>query len=456
MTSPATLHPAAPYTEAAAHGHRHKQRDQRAAEAWRWLTVQLAEPRQVLDVPCSRSLDPQGESLELDGVVVQIPVPRDHDPWRWTNGDGLVPHSPRAVLARFLPGGEPACVVDAEGHLRYAFDAEAAIRTIREERASPPAAPVAAWLPFHYHAVPPSLRFALARGLGLLAEARNPLRAAIAWSPPLAEADLLERHGIRARAATATLPASPAVEPLPQRQTWPDGARCALALTHDVDTCAGLRQVPALAELAEARGLRATFFVCASVVRRPRAVTLLKRLAASGHEVASHGLDHDVRPPLRDADALRRDLESSRSCFEEAGLPAPMGYRAPAFARSVFSGRVIAKAGFAYDSSVPSAHCGSVRPFRRESGLVCAPVSLPADHDVLFAGLTPDQGLAAWRAALERIVILGGLAVSLVHPEPHLGGGARSWRRAYAHFLDEAIARGDVWVAGPLSRALAL
>ncbi len=354
-------------------------------------------------------------------------------PLRGQLAGGEAPPGAR-VIARFEEDGAPAGWVEADGTVHWAFDAAAARRALLAERGRRLATPAAARLPFHYHRVPAPLRFAIARGLGAAAGARG--RAATC-APPLAPVDLLDRAAARAAG-----------------EAEPSRAPIAVALTHDLDTRAGLRHVPALAAMAERRGARATFFVCAKVLGAAGAPALLRDLAARRHEIACHGDDHDVRAPLVPA-RLRADLARARAAFVAAGLAPPRGYRAPAFTRTPWSSRIVATAGFTWESSIPAAEAPSVRPFRR-GRLVSMPVTLPADHDVLFAGLGAAAALSAWRAALDRVGQLGGIAVLLIHPEPHLGGGHRPLRRAYGKLLDELEARDDVAGLGTLGAALGL
>ena len=104
-------------------------------------------------------------------------------------------------------------------------------------------------------------------------------------------------------------------------------------------------------------GVKATFFTLGCVAERYPA--LLRRIAAAGHEIASHGWDHR-RVFAMDAAAFRADLERARMAIEDASGATPRGYRAPSFsidARTPWAHRVLADLGYAYSSSVaPVAH----------------------------------------------------------------------------------------------------
>lgn len=111
-----------------------------------------------------------------------------------------------------------------------------------------------------------------------------------------------------------------------------------------------------LALFAEA-GVKGTFFTLGWVAERYPA--LIRRIARAGHEVASHGWDHDRVFSLK-PDQFRADLRRAHDAIADAAGVAPSGYRAPSFsidARTPWAHRILAEEGYAYSSSVaPLAH----------------------------------------------------------------------------------------------------
>lgn len=106
-----------------------------------------------------------------------------------------------------------------------------------------------------------------------------------------------------------------------------------------------------LALFAES-GVKATFFTLGWVAERNPA--LIRRIVEQGHEIASHGWDHQ-RVFTMDAATFRADLARTRAVLEDAGGVAVTGYRAPSFsidARTPWAHAVLAEAGYAYSSSV--------------------------------------------------------------------------------------------------------
>jgi polysaccharide deacetylase family protein (PEP-CTERM system associated) len=117
------------------------------------------------------------------------------------------------------------------------------------------------------------------------------------------------------------------------------------------------RNCDAILEMFADAGVQATFFTLGWIAHRHPA--LMRRIAAAGHELASHGWDH-ARVFTFNAQGFAADLERSRKAIEDAGGVAVSGYRAPSFSidsRTPWAHTVLAEQGYAYSSSVaPIAH----------------------------------------------------------------------------------------------------
>jgi len=113
----------------------------------------------------------------------------------------------------------------------------------------------------------------------------------------------------------------------------------------------------AVLALFEEAGVKATFFTLGWVAERHPA--LIRRIVATGHELASHGWDH-VRVFTMSPETFRADLTRARAALEDAGGVAVTGYRAPSFsidARTPWAHEILAEEGYSYSSSVaPIAH----------------------------------------------------------------------------------------------------
>ncbi|MBF9150322.1 XrtA system polysaccharide deacetylase [Novosphingobium jiangmenense] len=109
------------------------------------------------------------------------------------------------------------------------------------------------------------------------------------------------------------------------------------------------QQILALFEEADVKG---TFFTLGWIAERYPA--MMRRIAAAGHEIASHGWDH-ARVFTLGREAFAADIESARKMLEDVTGQRVIGYRAPSFsidARTPWAHEVLAEQGYVYSSSV--------------------------------------------------------------------------------------------------------
>lgn len=103
--------------------------------------------------------------------------------------------------------------------------------------------------------------------------------------------------------------------------------------------------------------VKGTFFTLGWVAQRNAA--LMRRIADSGHEIASHGWDH-ARVHTLDRASFGADIAKARKVLEDVTGTRVTGYRAPSFsidARTPWAYMELAEQGYAYSSSVaPVAH----------------------------------------------------------------------------------------------------
>jgi polysaccharide deacetylase family protein (PEP-CTERM system associated) len=111
-----------------------------------------------------------------------------------------------------------------------------------------------------------------------------------------------------------------------------------------------------LLALFAATGVRATFFVLGWVAEQHPA--LIQRIAAGGHELASHSYWHRLVYDL-DQESFRADLKRAKQAIEDACGVAVRGFRAPSFSiteRSLWALDVLVEEGYTYDASIFPVH----------------------------------------------------------------------------------------------------
>jgi polysaccharide deacetylase family protein (PEP-CTERM system associated) len=213
--------------------------------------------------------------------------------------------------------------------------------------------------------------------------------------------------------------------------------------------CANTERVLEALDEAHVRG---TFFVLGWVAERYR--PLVRRIAAAGHEVASHGFAHRLAYDQTRA-AFRDDATRAKCVLEDLCGVQVLGFRAPSYSitpRSLWALDVLIEAGYQYDASIFPIHhdrygipVSARHPYRidREGGSL---MEVPASTVRILGMNLPAGGGGyfrllpyAWtRWGIERINTSEGRpAVFYLHPweldpeQPRLHAGALSRLRHY-------------------------
>jgi peptidoglycan/xylan/chitin deacetylase (PgdA/CDA1 family) len=162
-----------------------------------------------------------------------------------------------------------------------------------------------------------------------------------------------------------------------------------------------------LGMMAEA-GARSTCFVLGWVAERHP--DLVRRIAAAGHEVASHGYGHELIYEIG-PERFREDIRRAKGILEGITGTRVLGYRAPNFSITDWALDVLAEEGHAYDSS----SFPVVAHDRYGRGLREFVAHRRPRHPLGWRGVVPTvpvPGLPVGRAAHHRL----GQAVRVLHP----------------------------------------
>ncbi|HEX6688752.1 MAG TPA: polysaccharide deacetylase family protein [Solirubrobacterales bacterium] len=225
---------------------------------------------------------------------------------------------------------------------------------------------------------------------------------------------------------------------------WPDGARAAVTLTHDVESERGLVDSHTVAEWEERYGFRSSFNVVGDWY--PIDMRLVEELRRRGHEIGSHAIHHD-RSLFSSRREFERQLPLLERSAEELGA---VGFRSPATHRVV---EWLADLPFSYDCTMPHSDpyepipggTATVWPFFH-GDVVELPYTAPQDH-TLF-NLLGHRDCTIWKLQLADVLRCSGMLQLLTHPDPdYLGRPATG--RAYRDILAAIADRDDVWVALP-------
>lgn len=261
---------------------------------------------------------------------------------------------------------------------------------------------------------------------------------------------------------------------------WPDGKRCAVMFTFDVDGDTtwengnkGLpngdrylrslsvgrygpnRCVDRIMAKLEEYGVRATFFVPGLTAERYP--DLIRRIDAQGHEIGHHGYAHE-RFAGRSTEEQIEIIEKSQNIFRKLIGKEITGFRTPSGDWAVETPKLLYERGFRYSSSMR----GDDRPYRtvidgEPTDFIEIPTKWELDDYVAMAyNMYPAEPCGQDRISCYRNVednflrefeghYRYGLAISFMgHPQV-LGSPGRI--RILDHLLRNITARNDVWVA---------
>ena len=253
-------------------------------------------------------------------------------------------------------------------------------------------------------------------------------------------------------------------------ETWPGGARCAVALSFDSDHETnelrdggksigrmsqgqyGARQgVPRILEVLKRHSVPASFYVPAVVA------TLYpdeqRRVVAEGHEVAIHGWIHERNSILPAAD--ERDLQMrSADVLETITGVRPVGIRTPSWDFSPETLAITRDMGLLYDSSLMAdVDCYELELDGVPTGVVELPVEWIRDDAVYFSmnrfsalrPYTPPEGVFdIFRREFDAAYAEGGLFQLTMHPHM-IGYRSRMW--ILEELIRHARSHTGVWFA---------
>jgi peptidoglycan-N-acetylglucosamine deacetylase len=254
---------------------------------------------------------------------------------------------------------------------------------------------------------------------------------------------------------------------------WPNGARCAVVCTWDMDadsilhlahpndadtrlsTNSMLRYgpqigVPRIVDLCRDLGVVQTFFVpgwCAE--QYPEAVELMVR---GGHEIGLHGYLHEYPNQLTREQEEFWTRKGADAIAKVSGVY-PRGYRAPWYKYSKHSTDILGELGFVWESSL----MGDDNPYLIQSSgaeLIELPLrwqlddwpQFVANHDLDFMMqiASPNRAMEVYMAEFYAMWEFGGIWVNCFHP---FCTGQVSRLMMYRQMIEAMQKKGDVWFA---------
>ena len=227
---------------------------------------------------------------------------------------------------------------------------------------------------------------------------------------------------------------------------WPDSARSAVVMTHDVEAQAGCDFCNELMAIDNSFGIKASFQVVPEGSCKPTD-SFLQDIRNRGFEVNIQDLNHDGRLFSNRREFLRRVAKINQygHSYHAKGFRAAVLYRNLAWYDAL---------DFSYDMSVPNvAHldpqrggCCTVMPYFVGDILE---IPLTTTQDYMLFHLLGDYSTKLWQAQAEAILKKNGLISFLVHPDYVVENKARRVYRDLLSYLSNLRSQEQLWFALP-------
>ncbi len=227
---------------------------------------------------------------------------------------------------------------------------------------------------------------------------------------------------------------------------WPDGAKSAAMVTHDVEAVAGRNFCSSLMDINDSFAMKASFQVVPED-RYEVADDFLENVRQRGFEINVQDLNHDGRL----FDYHKQFLARSHKINEYGKKFHAKGFRSAVLYRRV---EWYGALDFEYDMSIPNvAHlepqrggCCTIFPFFIDR---MAELPLTTTQDFSLFCILRDFSGSVWTRQLSAIVEAHGLASFLVHPDYLLEERAQG---CYKRLLEQLVRLRDsdrLWIAFP-------
>jgi peptidoglycan/xylan/chitin deacetylase (PgdA/CDA1 family) len=254
---------------------------------------------------------------------------------------------------------------------------------------------------------------------------------------------------------------------------WPNGARCACAITFDMDADSLIHiarpkdshdrlypitmgrygptvAVPRILDTYRKFDLKQSFFIPAWCIEQYPAA--IEAILKDGHEIGHHGLIHED-PVTTKGKAQKAAFEKALEIHKKRIGKLPRGYRAPLYNVTQQVVDLLIAKGFLYDSSLMADDIPYLMKTKR-GGLWEAPTHWGTDDwppfahyaeiDYLMPVKAPSEGLKAFWEEFEAQYDAGGFWMGIWHP--FLTGRLARWRQV-EQWLDHTLKTKKVWFA---------
>lgn len=227
---------------------------------------------------------------------------------------------------------------------------------------------------------------------------------------------------------------------------WPDAAKSAVIVTHDVEGAHGGAFCDTLMTLDDSFGIKSSFQIVPEG-RRTLSAGMVDRIRQRGFEVNIHDLNHDGHL----FDNRAQFLERAARINAHAQRLRCNGFRTGAMYREL---QWFDSLAFSYDMSVPNAAhlepqrggCCTVMPYFLGK-MVELPLTTVQDYSLFH--ILGDYTIGLWQQQTELIMARHGLITVLTHPDYLVEDRARAVYADLLAYLQKLRSERCLWMALP-------
>jgi peptidoglycan/xylan/chitin deacetylase (PgdA/CDA1 family) len=218
---------------------------------------------------------------------------------------------------------------------------------------------------------------------------------------------------------------------------YPEDAKAAVVLTHDVDTQEGFDNIPEILMLEQELGFKSSWNIVPYKYNIDQGIIDL--IKGAGHEIGIHGYNHDGKLFYSEKIFDAR-VPYINEAIEKYGAK---GFRAPMVHRNL---KWLQKLNIEYDASCfdydpyqpfPGG-TGSIWPFRAGK-FIELPYTLPQDHDIFF--MMKRKDIEIWKKKTDWLIENHGVILLITHPD-YLTEG---YSKYYTEFLEYLKTKDGLW-----------
>lgn len=227
---------------------------------------------------------------------------------------------------------------------------------------------------------------------------------------------------------------------------YPDNKKCAVIITHDVDSLEGFKFIPKILELSKKFNIKSCWYIIP--YKYPIDEGIIKLIKDYGDEIGIHGFNHDGK--------LFIDYKTfhNRSKFINAAVKKynAKGFRSPMVHRNLLW---LQELDIEYDAS-----CFDYDPFQPFPGgtytiwpfkflkFIELPYTIPQDHTLFYELRQTD--ISIWKKKIDWIIKNNGMVLSITHPDYLM---EKNYLSLFENLLDYVSSIEQSWKCLPCEMA---